>query len=240
MSTAPLTASEVTKRYGERTVVDRLSFEVAAGAVTALLGPNGAGKTTLLRMACGLAAPTSGTVLFDGVAYRDLPRPASVVGVVLDDHGFHPDRSARDHLRIMAAAGRIAPDRCDEVLEAVDLSDRARERVRGYSLGMKQRLGLATALMGEPGMLILDEPMNGLDPAGMHWLRGYLREFAASGGSVLVSSHVLSEVEQSADEVLIIDAGRLIAAGAMSEVVEEGGSLEQTLLSLTGTGDLRP
>ncbi|SDE49205.1 ABC transporter ATP-binding protein [Glycomyces harbinensis] len=240
MSDPILVARGLTKRYGARAVVDDLSFEVAAGAVTALLGPNGAGKTTLLRMVLGLSRPTSGDVLLEGSPYRELPNPSSVVGALLDDHGFHPDRSAYDHLRIMAAANRIERSRCDAVLESVALAERARDRVRTYSLGMRQRLGLAAAMLGEPRMLILDEPMNGLDPEGMHWLRGYLRDFASGGGAVLVSSHVLSEVEQFADEVLIVDRGRKIAAGALSDVVEESSTLERTLLALTGSGETRP
>ncbi|GAB3645350.1 P-loop NTPase family protein [Glycomyces tarimensis] len=230
-----LVARGLTKRYGRRTVVDDLSFEVGAGAVTALLGPNGAGKSTVLRMIFGLAKPTSGTVALEGSAYRDLPNPASVAGALLENHGFHPDRSAYDHLRIAAAAGRFEPSRCDAVLASVGLAERARDRVRTYSLGMRQRLGLAVAMLGSPRMLILDEPMNGLDPEGMHWLREYLRDFASKGGSVLVSSHVLAEVEQLADEVLIVDRGRKVVAGTLSAIVTEGSSLERTLLALTAS-----
>lgn len=235
MSEPILVVRGLTKRYGDKAAVRDLSFTVAEGAVTALLGLNGAGKTTVLRTVLGLANPTSGAALFEGRRYRELTNPSAVVGAVLDDHGQHPDRRAIDHLRAVAAAGRIDPRRCGEALGEVGLAESARARIRTYSLGMKQRLGLATAMLGEPRMLILDEPMNGLDPQGIRWLRERLRRFAESGGAVLISSHVLAEVEQLADSVLILDRGRKAAAGAMSAVIGDQRSLEEALFDLTGS-----
>lgn len=236
MTDPTLTARNLTKRYGAKTAVDGLSFDVPRGAVTAMLGLNGAGKTTVLRIALGLARPTSGEVRFGGDRYRDLPNPASVVGALLDGHGLHPDRSARDHLRV-AAAAQVRPDRLEAVLESVGLGPNGGDRVRTFSLGMKQRLGLAAAMLGDPKTLILDEPMNGLDPEGVRWLRERLRGFAREGGAVLVSSHVLSEVERLADEVLVIDRGRKLAAGPLNEVVGDRRSLEETLFDLTGSAE---
>ena len=174
--------------------VDRLDFEVDPGTVTGFLGPNGAGKTTTLRMLLGLVAPTSGAATIDGRAYRQLADPAQRVGAVLEQTGFHPGRSARDHLRVLATAAGLAPARVDEVLEQTGLAAAARRRVGGFSLGMRQRLGLAAALLGDPDVLVLDEPANGLDPEGVHWLRGLVRGLADQGRTVLVSSHLLAEL----------------------------------------------
>ncbi|MGI5245883.1 ATP-binding cassette domain-containing protein [Dactylosporangium sp. CA-139066] len=221
---------DLTKRYGDVAAVEGLTFDVPAGSVTGFLGPNGAGKTTTLRMLVGLARPSAGEALIDGRPYGDLREPRRTVGAVLESGGFHPGRRGRDHLRILAGSARIAMRRVDEVLDEVGLSDAAHRRVRTYSLGMRQRLGLAGALLGDPGLLILDEPANGLDPAGMAWLRALLRRRAASGGTVLVSSHVLAEVAQTADHVVIVDKGRLRHEGAA------GPDLEHTFLQATEAG----
>jgi ABC-2 type transport system ATP-binding protein len=196
--------------------VDRLDFEVDPGTVTGFLGPNGAGKTTTLRMLLGLVAPTSGAATIDGRPYRELADPARRVGAVLEQSGFHPGRSARDHLRVLATAAGLAPARIDEVLEQTGLAAAARRRVGGFSLGMRQRLGLAAALLGDPDVLVLDEPANGLDPEGVHWLRGLVRGLADQGRTVLVSSHLLAEVAQTVDQVVIIDRGRLVAQSTLA------------------------
>ena len=209
--TAPVIAvRDVTKTYGRRAVVDGLTFEVRPGIVTAFLGPNGAGKTTTIRVVLGLTHPDSGVATVFGRPFTDLAHPMSRVGVLIDGSGFHPLRSARDHLRMLAAAGAVPTGRVNEVLDLVELTDAADRKVGGFSLGMRQRLGLAAALLGNPQLLILDEPANGLDPAGIRWLRSFLTDFAASGGTVLVSSHVLSEVALFAREVIVINRGRLI------------------------------
>lgn len=184
----------LTKRYGSMTVVDDLSFEVADGSILGFLGPNGAGKTTTLRMLLGLAEPSSGSATIDGQRYRAITRPIESVGAVLDSSGFHPGRSGRNHLRVIARASGLPRSRVDEVLELVELTDAAKRRAGKYSLGMRQRLNLAGALLGDPRILILDEPANGLDPQGIRWLRDFLRALAAEGRTVLVSSHVLAEV----------------------------------------------
>ncbi len=219
METPVIEAHRLTKAFGARVAVADLSFEVRPGRVTGFLGPNGAGKTTTLRMLLGLAAPTSGAARIRGRPYVELEDPARRVGAMLDSSSFHPRRSARDHLRWVAAAADIARPRIDAVLAEVDLSGAADRRVGEYSLGMRQRLGLATALLGEPELLILDEPANGLDPAGIRWLREWLRSFAGRGGTVFVSSHQLGEVAQMADEVVVLRAGRLVAHTAVQELV---------------------
>lgn len=198
----------LTKRYGDVTAVDDLSFVARPGRVTGFLGPNGAGKSTTLRILVGLATATSGSATFGGAAYRDISRPAAVIGAQFEG-AFHPGRSARDHLRVYAPVVGVDEARCDEVLAMVGMTEAARRRVGGYSLGMRQRLGLATALLGDPRVLVLDESANGLDPAGIRWLRSFLRAFADAGGTVLLSSHLLSEVEQTVDDVVIIARGRL-------------------------------
>ena len=217
-----ITIDGLTKRYGAATAVDRLTFQVEPGLVTAFLGPNGAGKTTTLRMLLGLVTPTAGRALVDGRRYAELEDPRRVVGAVLEATGFHPGRRGRDHLRILAEAGGIARARVEEVLERVGLAEAAGRRVGGYSLGMRQRLGLAAALLGDPGVLILDEPANGLDPAGMAELRELLRELAAEGRTVLMSSHVLSEVAQTVDRVVVIADGTLRWSGPLAELTGPG------------------
>jgi len=224
---------DLTKRFGPVLAVDALSFTLDAGSIAGFLGPNGAGKTTTLRLLLGLARPTSGEALVFGRRYRELPNPTRRVGALLESGDFDPGRSGRNHLRALAIASGIDTQRVDELLDLVEL-DRAAHRPAGdYSLGMRQRLGLAAALLGEPELLILDEPANGLDAAGVHWLRGFLRQFAATGGSVLVSSHLLAEVAQSVDRALIIKRGRLVATVAMDQLPDRG-SLEQLYLELTG------
>jgi len=213
---AAISVQGLTKRFGDVLAVDRLDFEVDPGTVTGFLGPNGAGKTTTLRMLLGLVAPTSGTATIDGRPYRGLADPARRVGAVLEQSGFHPGRPARDHLRALATAAGLAPRRVDEVLEQTGLAAAARRRVGGFSLGMRQRLGLAAALLGDPGVLVLDEPTNGLDPEGVHWLRGLVRGLADQGRTVLVSSHLLAEVAQTVDQVVIIDRGRLVARSTLA------------------------
>jgi ABC-2 type transport system ATP-binding protein len=208
----------LSKRFGDVAAVDDLSFTAREGAVTGFLGPNGAGKTTTLRMLLGLVTPTSGTATVHGHEYADLPHPVQHVGAVLEATSFHPGRKAHQHLRVQAIAGGISPDRADDVLDEVGLSEAANRRVKGFSLGMRQRLGLASALLGSPDVLILDEPTNGLDPEGVHWLRQYLRSFADNGGSVLVSSHLLAEVAQTVDDVVIIANGRLVTQSSLADL----------------------
>ncbi|GAB2818679.1 ABC transporter ATP-binding protein [Alpinimonas psychrophila] len=206
----------ITKSFGAVKAVSNLSFTVEPGVVTGFLGPNGAGKTTTLRMLLGLVRPTSGTATFAGAAYRDLPNPLSTVGTALEASSFHPGRTARNHLRVYAAAASIPRERVGTVLDLVGLHDDADRRVGGYSLGMRQRLGLAFALIGDPGVLVLDEPTNGLDPEGIRWMRGFLRARAAEGRTVLVSSHQLSEVQQSVDRVVIITRGEAVYEGSLA------------------------
>ncbi|MEV0274381.1 ABC transporter ATP-binding protein [Hamadaea sp. NPDC050747] len=221
----------LTKRFGPVTAVDGLTFDVPAGQITGFLGPNGAGKTTTLRMALGLIAPSAGEALIGGRRYADLPHPRRSVGALLEATGFHPGRSGRDHLRVLARAADADSERVEAVLDLVELRSAADRRVGGYSLGMRQRLGLAAALLGDPGVLVLDEPANGLDPAGMAWLRRLLRELAAEGRTVLVSSHVLSEVAQTVDQVVIINEGVLRYAGTLDGLGSD--SLETAFLELT-------
>jgi ABC-2 type transport system ATP-binding protein len=224
---------DLTKRFGDVLAVDMLTFELPPGSITGFLGPNGAGKTTTLRLLLGLARPTSGTAFVFGRPYRELVNPTRRVGALLESGDFDPGRSGRNHLRALALAARIDSARVDELLELVEL-DRAGDRpAGGYSLGMRQRLGLAAALLGEPELLVLDEPANGLDAAGVHWLRGFLRQFAATGGTVLVSSHLLAEVAQTVDRALIIDRGRLMATVAIGELADSA-ALEGLYLELTG------
>jgi ABC-2 type transport system ATP-binding protein len=226
----------LTKRYGELVAVDEVTFSLEAGTVTGFLGPNGAGKTTTLRLLLGLAEPTSGEALVFGRRYRDLDQPIRRVGAVLESADFHPARSGRNHLGALALAGGLPPSRVGEVLELVELGGAADRRVRTYSLGMRQRLGLAAALLGDPELLILDEPANGLDPAGVHWLRNFLRTLALQGRTVLVASHLLAEVAQTVDQVLIIDHGRLLASGRLAELTGGDRSLEDVYLELTAGG----
>jgi ABC-2 type transport system ATP-binding protein len=209
------------KSFGKTRAVDGLSFTVEPGRVVGFLGPNGAGKTTTLRILLGLVRANSGRATIDGRAYSDLERPFCQVGAVLEASGFHPGRKARNHLRVLARAGGAPVRRVDEVLEIVGLAEASTERVGAYSLGMRQRLALASALLGDPGVLILDEPANGLDPEGIRWLRDLLRRLASEGRTVLVSSHVLAEVEQTADEVVIVNRGRLVTHGSV-ETLKQG------------------
>jgi ABC-2 type transport system ATP-binding protein len=226
-------ASSLTKCFGDLVAVDELTFSLLPGTVTGFLGPNGAGKTTTLRLLLGLAEPTAGEVLVFGRRYRELDDPARRVGAVLESNDFHPGRSGRDHLRSLALAAEIPSSRVEEVLAVVELDAVAGRRVKTYSLGMRQRLGLAAALLGDPELLVLDEPANGLDPAGVYWLRGFLRQFAEQGRTVLVSSHILAEVAQTVDEVVILSRGRQVASGRLDELTGLGKSLEDTYLELT-------
>jgi ABC-2 type transport system ATP-binding protein len=209
---------ELTKRFGDITAVDRLSFELPEGSITGFLGPNGAGKTTTLRMLLGLVRPTSGTATIGGRRYVDLEAPARRVGAVLEASSFHPGRRAVDHLRVLASAADLSPRRVTDALEQVGLSEHAHRRVRGFSLGMRQRLGLAAALLGEPDVLILDEPANGLDPEGVHWLRAFLRKQSEDGKTVLVSSHLLAEMAHTVDNVVILDHGRLVTSSPLADI----------------------
>ncbi len=223
----------LTKCYGELVAVDGVTFSLEPGTVTGFLGPNGAGKTTTLRLLLGLAEPTAGEALVFGRRYRELEQPIRRVGAVLESSDLHPARNGRDHLRALALAAGLPLGRVEEVLELVELSGAAGRRVRTYSLGMRQRLGLAAALLGDPKLLVLDEPANGLDPAGVRWLRTFLQAFAAQGRTVLVSSHLLAEVAQTVDRVLIIDHGRLLASGRLDELTRDGRTLEDVYLELT-------
>ena len=216
---------DLTKRFGDLVAVDHLSFEVDAGTVVGFLGPNGAGKTTTLRMLLGLVTPTSGTATINGLPYRRLEQPTRVVSAALEASSAYPGRTASNHLRIQALAGRVDAIRIDEVLELVGLTSAANRKVGEFSLGMRQRLGLATALLSEPEILILDEPANGLDPEGVHWLRQLLRGFAYEGRTVLVSSHILAEVAQTVDAVVILDRGRLIARSTLEDLGANSGSV---------------
>lgn len=217
-----LAVENLTKRFGSITAVDDLSFSVEPGRVTGFLGPNGSGKTTTLRTMLGLVSPTSGTAHISGLPYAELGEPARVVGSALEASGFHPARTAHNHLRVLATAAGLPKSRPDEVLGTVGLADAARRKVGGFSLGMRQRLSLAAALLGDPGVLILDEPANGLDPEGIAWLRTFLRGLAAEGRTVLVSSHVLSEVQQTVDDVVIISRGRLVESGPLEVLAGRG------------------
>jgi ABC-2 type transport system ATP-binding protein len=216
---AALEVRGLVKRYAAVTAVADLSFTVSRGSVTGFLGPNGAGKTTTMRVLLGLAGASEGSALIDGVPYFGLKDPIRRVGALLEITGFHPGRTGRDHLRVMALQGGVAPERVRTTLRQVGMEEAAERRVGGYSLGMRQRLGLATALLGDPDILVLDEPANGLDPAGVAWLRGFLRAYADAGRTVFVSSHVLAEVGQIADHVIVVDRGRLLAEGPVEELI---------------------
>jgi ABC-2 type transport system ATP-binding protein len=219
----PVEVRGLTKRYGETTAVDGLSFTIRRGAITGFLGPNGAGKSTTLRALLGLVRPTAGEARVEGVPYTKLEDPLRTVGAVLESESFHPGRSGRNHLRILAAAAGLPVERVDDVLATVELTDAGRRRVGGYSLGMRQRLSVAGALLGQPRLLVLDEPANGLDPEGIRWLRDFLRSFAAEGGTVLISSHVLAEVAQIADQVVIIHRGCLVAQEPLEALTARSG-----------------
>jgi ABC-2 type transport system ATP-binding protein len=229
----PIAVEGLTKRFGTVTAVEDLWFTVRSGSVTGFLGPNGAGKSTALKAVTGLLRPTAGRVLLHGKPVQGCHPDPRVLGVYIDSCGAHPGRSARDHLRSLAALAGLARDRVDEVLAIVGLEAAAGRRVGKYSLGMRQRLGLASALIGDPQVLVLDEPLNGLDPQGIRWLRTLLRERAAQGKAVLLSSHVLTEAEQTVDDVVVIHEGRLVRRGPMSEVAPDGVSLEDVFFRLT-------
>jgi ABC-2 type transport system ATP-binding protein len=228
-----LSAVKLTKCFGDVTAVSDLSFDVDAGTITGFLGPNGAGKTTTLRLLLGLAAPTHGSALVFGHPYAELERPAGLVGAVLEAADLHPGRTGRDHLRVLARAARVPTSRVEEVLALVELTAAADRGAGAYSLGMRQRLGLAAALLGDPELLMLDEPANGLDPEGVRWLRDFLRAFAADGRTVFVSSHHLAEVAQTVDHVVIISRGRLVVECPLSALVAESLSLEDAFIELT-------
>jgi ABC-2 type transport system ATP-binding protein len=223
----------LTKRYGEVVAVEGLTFALEAGTITGFLGPNGAGKSTTLRLLLGLAKPTAGEALIFGHRYAELENPAGRVGAVLESGDFDPGRSGRNHLRAIALAIGVPRRRVEEVLALVDLEADGNRRVKTYSLGMRQRLGLAAALLGDPECLLLDEPANGLDPEGVHWLRGLLRQFAEQGRTVLVSSHVLAEVAQTVDAVVIINRGHLVATLGLDELAAGERPLEDLYLQLT-------
>jgi ABC-2 type transport system ATP-binding protein len=219
-----LTFDRVTKRYGHKTVVSDLSFTVEPGRVTGFLGPNGAGKSTTMKVLLDLATADSGSATIGGSLYRDLKDPSRVVGVILE-HAYHPARSGRNHLRILADASGVPLSRVDEMLELVGLADAADRHAGAYSLGMRQRLGLAAALLRDPPVLVLDEPGNGLDPQGIRDLRDLLRARAATGGTVFVSSHLLSEVEHLADELVVMNQGRLVTSGALADLQQSAASV---------------
>ncbi|HSJ60622.1 MAG TPA: ATP-binding cassette domain-containing protein [Jiangellaceae bacterium] len=227
----------LTKRYGPITAVEDLTFSPAPGRVTGFVGANGAGKSTTIRMLLGLTRPDAGAATIDGKAYAELRDPLRTVGAMVDPNVFHPNRTGRDALRVIARAAEISDSRVDNVLDRVGLTHAARRRVGGYSMGMRQRLALAAALLGEPGAVVLDEPANGLDPHGVHWLRGLIRGLAAEGRTVFVSSHLLAELAQTIDDVVIIAHGRLVTHEPMTALLgrANGGSLEDVYLNLTST-----
>jgi ABC-2 type transport system ATP-binding protein len=223
----------LTKTFGRVTAVRDVSFTAHAGMVTGLLGPNGSGKTTTLRIALGLVRATAGDALIGGQRYADLDRPRRTVGAMLESTGFHPGRRARDHLRVLAAADEIPDRRVDEVLGLSGLTDAASRPVKQFSLGMRQRLGLAAAMLGDPQVLVLDEPANGLDPDGIAWLRSMLRDLARQGRTVVVASHVLGEVTRTVDDVVILSAGELRFAGPLSEIGDTNDALESAFRKVT-------
>jgi ABC-2 type transport system ATP-binding protein len=233
-----ITVSGLTKKYGDRTVVDDVSFELEPGTVTGFLGPNGAGKTTTMRMMTSLVAPTAGSAVIDGKLYAELPNPGAVVGTLLDASAVHPGRTGRTHLRLLSSAVGVPASRVDEVLEMVGLSDAANRRIGGYSLGMRQRLGIAGALLADPPVLMFDEPANGLDPEGIRWMRDLLRGHAARGGTVLLSSHLLGEVEHTVDRLLVIGQGRIVADGPVTSLLGGDGTTVRALDSSSLAADL--
>jgi ABC-2 type transport system ATP-binding protein len=225
MMGAMITIENVTKRYGQFTAVDNISFVAQSGKVTGFLGPNGAGKSTSMRIMVGLTPQDGGQALIGGHRFSDIPNPSRHVGVLLDASAQHAGRTGREVLRLSAETMGIGRERVEEMLTLVGLSgSEAKRRVRNYSLGMRQRLGIANALLGDPSVLILDEPVNGLDPAGIHWMRGLLRQFAAGGGTVLLSSHLLHEVEMIADEMVLIGRGKIVAQGTKAELLHTAGT----------------
>lgn len=225
MDSYEISVANLTKRFGSVTAVDDVTFNVRPGAVTGFLGPNGAGKTTTLRMLLGLIKATSGTALIGGSRYEELEQPGRVVGASIESSSFHPGRSARNHLRVIAPQMQVDDKRVDEVLELVGLTPYANRRVGEYSTGMRQRLSLATAMLGNPPVLLLDEPSNGIDPEGIVWMRKLIRNLAGEGRTVLVSSHVLTEVEHTVDDVVIISGGRLVHASSLDELRAQTGTV---------------
>ena len=235
-----ITIHGLTKHYGDVVAIDNASFTVSPGTITGFLGPNGAGKSTTLRLILGLEQPTSGEALIDGQPYRSLRRPLTTVGALLDAGWVHPKRSGRNHLRWLAATNGISAARVDECLEIVGLTEAAGRRAGQYSLGMRQRLGLAGALLGDPAYLIFDEPLNGLDPEGIRWMRTLMRRFADEGRGVLVSSHMLGEVAQTVDDVVIIARGRTLANAPVSDYQTSDTTLEDAFLArVAGEGEFR-
>ena len=226
-------ARALSKRYGSAVAVEALSFDVRPGVVTGFLGPNGAGKSTTMRLILGLDAPDSGEVRIGGRRYRELGWPLREVGAVLEARSFHPGRSARDHLTALAASNDLPRSRVEEVLGIVGLADAAGRRAGQFSLGMAQRLGIAAALLGDPGVLLLDEPVNGLDPEGIRWMRGLLRSLAAQGRVVFVSSHLIGEMARTAEQLVVIGRGRLLTQTSVAELSARSGSLEEAFLELT-------
>jgi ABC-2 type transport system ATP-binding protein len=225
-----ITVEQLSKRYGSHVAVNDVSFTCEPGTITGFLGPNGAGKSTTMRMICGLTRPTAGTTTVNGVHYRDLPDPGRAVGVLLDASAMHSGRSGRETLTLSAQVLGLDRDRVEHLLNLVDLSEAAaKRRVGNYSLGMRQRLGIAHALLGDPGVLILDEPANGLDPEGIFWMRGLLRDFADRGGTVLLSSHLLHEVEAVADRLVVITGGKIAAQGTKNELLTASGMVVRAL-----------
>jgi ABC-2 type transport system ATP-binding protein len=238
-----ITVEHLSKRYGSHPAVDDVSFTCEPGTVTGFLGPNGAGKSTTMRMICGLTPPTAGTATVDGQPYRRLGNPGRRIGVLLDASAQHSGRTGREVLTLAALTMGVDKRRVDESLERVGLnSTAAKRRVKAYSLGMRQRLGLAYAMLGDPGILILDEPANGLDPEGIYWMRGLLRNFADAGGTVLLSSHLLREVEAVADKLVVIGAGRIVAQGDKAELLAQSGTVVRALdmAALETVLELRP
>jgi ABC-2 type transport system ATP-binding protein len=232
-----ISVENLTKSYGSgRLSVDDVSFTCAPGTVTGFLGPNGAGKSTTLRALVGLTPPTSGGATVNGVRYADLPNPGRVVGVMLDAAAQHPGRTGRETLRLAAAILGVPAGRADAMLEMVGLQGAEKRRVREYSLGMRQRLGIGAALLGDPSVLVLDEPANGLDPEGIRWMRGLLRDFAGAGGTVLVSSHLLREVEATVDRLVVIDRGKVVARGTMADLAAQSGPSAITVQGLDPAG----
>jgi ABC-2 type transport system ATP-binding protein len=225
---------QLTKRYGATAAVDQLSFDVRPGVVTGFLGPNGSGKSTTMRLILGLDRADAGQARVGGRAYRDLRWPLREVGSMLEARSFHPGRPARAHLAALAASNAIPRARVDEVLGMVGLESAARRRAGSFSLGMAQRMGIAAALLGDPGVLLLDEPVNGLDPEGIRWIRGLLRSLAAEGRTVLVSSHLISEMALMADHLVVIGRGRLLADATAAELAARASTLEEAFLQLTG------
>ncbi|MEV7396830.1 ATP-binding cassette domain-containing protein [Aeromicrobium sp. NPDC092404] len=220
-----ITVEGLTKSYGGFKAVDNVSFECRPGAVTGFLGPNGAGKSTTMRIMAGLTPASSGAALVSGVHYSDIPNPGTQVGVLLDASAQHAGRTGREILTLSALTMGLPMSRVDEMLQLVSLtSEESKRRVKNYSLGMRQRLGIANALLGDPKILILDEPANGLDPAGIHWMRSLLREYANRGGTVLLSSHLLHEIEVIADEIIVIGNGRIVAQGTKAELLQTAGT----------------